>query len=230
MGALLTVDNLNEQVYEKIRNDILSGKFTPGTRIVDLQIADRYGISRTPVRDAIQRLIREGLIVTSGKRGYYVFKATRQDIVEIFEVRLILDKAVVEKLITEQMPNNYQSYFNTIQQIETRLREGILQGPKAFTEYDEEFHDSLVRLCNNSRIVGIYRDNSVHTKAFRSMTSFSAERIDKANKMHFEMLDAIKNMDRERALQAVVKHVAFSRKDALDDAEKEESKENKGGK
>lgn len=224
MGALLTVENLNEQVYEKIRSDIVSGKFAPGTRIIDLQIADQYGISRTPVRDAIQRLTREGLVVTSGKKGYYVFKATRQDIVEIFEVRLMLDKAVVEKLITELMPNSYQLYFNTVQQIENRLEEGILRGPKAFTEYDEEFHDSIVGLCNNSRIVGIYRDNSVHTKAFRSMTSFSAERIDKANKLHFELLDAIKNMDRERALQAVLKHVEFSRKDALDDEEKEESK------
>ena len=221
MGTLLTVDNLNDQVYEKIREEIITGQLSPGTRIVDLQIAERYGISRTPVRDAIQKLTKEGLVVTSGKKGYYIFKATRKDIVEIFELRLILDKAVIEKLVSDVMPSNYQNYLDVIRQIEERLKKGILEGPKAFTQYDEEFHDSIIRLSNNSRVIAIYAENRTQTKAFRSITSFSAERIDKANKLHFELLEAIKNMDLDRALRAAEKHVELSRKDALAD-EKEE--------
>lgn len=226
MKMSLTVDNLNEQVYERIRDDIVTGRIAPGERIVDLQMAELYGISRTPVRDAIQRLTQEGLIVTSGKKGYYVFKATRQDIVEIFELRLILDKAVVQKVVTELMPNRYQQYFDAIQEIEDHLKKEILKGPKFFTEYDEEFHDSLIKLCGNSRIVTTYKDNSLQTKAFRSLTSYSNERIDKANKLHFELLDAMKSMDLNRALQAVANHVDFSRKDALADEEREEQRLN----
>jgi len=226
METIFTVENLNDQVYEKIRNDIVTGQLIPGTRLVDLQLAERYGISRTPVRDALQKLTKEGLVVSPQKKGYYVFKATRQDIVEIFEIRVILDKAVITKLVSEMMPNNYQYYLGLLKNIEDRLNEGILKGPKEFTHYDEEFHDSIISLSNNSRLLEIYSANRIQTKAFRSMTSFSQDRIDKANKLHFELLDAIKNIDCEHAVQAVIKHVELSRKDALADIDAEDNEKN----
>lgn len=225
MSERLTVDNLNDQVYSRLREEIVTQQLKAGCRLVDLQIAERYGISRTPVRDAMRKLAKEGLIVSHGKRGYYVFKATKQDIIEIFELRLIYDKAVVDKIITEQMPGNYQGIMNKILDIENYLKAGIQRGPKAFIEYDEGFHDSIIKLSNNSRLIAAYAENRTQTKGFRSATSFSSERIDKANKLHFELLGALKNMDREKALQAVAQHVALSRTDALTDEDREEKRE-----
>lgn len=85
--------------------------------------------------------------------GYYVFEAVQQDIVEIFEIRLMMDKMMVTKLITEVLPGNYHYYRESLQQIEENFNAGIAQGSKLFIKYDEDFHDSLIKLLNNSDLV-----------------------------------------------------------------------------
>jgi len=227
--ALWVTEKLNDRAYVEIKNKIIGGELAPGTRLVDSQLAERYGISRTPVRDAIRKLAEEGLVIaSSAKKGYFVFEASLQDIVEIFEVRLIMDKAIITKLITEMLPSNYSHYNEIINKIEQQLEEGIQKGPKHFIHYDEAFHDSIIRLSNNSRIISIYSDNRTQTKSFRYQTSISAERIEKANKLHKELLTCIKNMDIEGALRSASEHVDLSRKDALADFNKASSANQEG--
>lgn len=213
----LTIENLNDKAYIEIRNKIITGELKPGTRLVDSQLAERYGISRTPVRDAIRKLTEEGLVVSNIKKGYYVFEVTKKDIVEIFEIRLIIDRAVITKLITAIIPSNYEFYIKELQRIEQKLDEGIKQSANEFIKYDEDFHDSLIRLSNNSRLINMYTDIRIQTKAFRSLTSLSEERIEKAYRSHKEILKNIENMDLENALKAIENHVEQSRKDALED-------------
>jgi DNA-binding GntR family transcriptional regulator len=212
-----TIEKLSDKAYEEIKKKIIQGELPPGSRLVDSLLGERYGISRTPMRDAIRRLVEEGLVISNTKKGYFVFKPTSQDIMEIYELRLILDKAVVSKLINEIFPNDRQFYLKAAQELSDWLNKEIVTEQKHFIQYDEYFHGSLVRLVNNSRLSNIYDDNRAQTKIFRYQTSMSQERIETANKLHIELIECIKNLDIEGALRTVTAHVEMSRRDALAD-------------
>lgn len=210
-------EKLNDRAYNELKNKIISRELAPGTRLVDSQLAEKYGISRTPVRDAIRKLVEEGLVVSSNRKGFFVFKPNAQDIVEVFEVRLILDRAVVTKIITEILPGNYSHYMDKIHRIAEHEEEGRKKGRTRFMQYDEEFHDSLIRFSNNSRLINIYGENQNQLKGFRFQTSINQERFEEAVAMHSELIAALKNMDLEAALRSVNQHVEISRKAALGD-------------
>ena len=80
------MDNLNKKAYDAIKMDIVERRLIAGTRLVDSKLAEQYGISRTPIRDALMRLTEEGLVENTGK-GYYVYMPSADDIRELFELR-----------------------------------------------------------------------------------------------------------------------------------------------
>ena len=80
MTQKLVVNNLTQQAYDLLRTKIITKEILPGTRLVDSTLAQQYGISRTPMRDAIRKLAEEGLVTPSSTKGYFVYKPTLKDI------------------------------------------------------------------------------------------------------------------------------------------------------
>lgn len=211
---VLKVDNLNQQAYEILRRKIISKEILPGTRLVDSQLAEEFGISRTPLRDAIRKLTEEGMVMNvPGKKGYFVYKPSAQDINEIFEVRLFLDLAAATKLITEVFPEHPEAL--------EKLRDFYLceqeNDVESFIKRDEDFHDIIIQLCDNSRLSAIYADLRVQTRAFRSVTSRNSKRIDKARNFHEKIYRGFMEMDLDGTLSAIRHHVEYSREDAVAD-------------
>lgn len=211
---ILRVDNLNEQAYDILRKKILSKELLPGTRLVDSQLAEEFGISRTPMRDAIRKLAEEGLVVNNPqKKGYYVYQPSAKDINEIFELRLFLDLAAATKLITETFRKDPEAFL----QLQAFYRAEHENNDTPFIQKDEDFHDIIIQLCHNSRMTAIYSDLRSQTRAFRSITSRDKERIDKAQNFHGMIYTGFLNMDLEATLSAIRKHVEYSREDAIKD-------------
>ncbi len=220
--TIWTTEKLHDRAYQEIKSKIMSRELAPGERLVDSQLAEKYGISRTPVRDAIRKLVEEGLVVSSSKKGFFVFKPRAKDIVEIFELRLILDKAVVTKIITEMLPSNYSHYMRELQRISDLVEEGNAKGRAHFPHYDEAFHGNLIQFSSNTRIINIYTENQAQMKGFRIQTSINQERFENATAMHRELLAVIKSMDLDAAIRSVAAHVEVARKDALADYTQED--------
>ena len=138
MTQKLVVNNLTQQAYDLLRTKIITKEILPGTRLVDSTLAQQYGISRTPMRDAIRKLAEEGLVTPSSTKGYFVYKPTLKDIEEIFEIREMIDISVTTKVITKILPQNpaalekiTQSYLkglNTflVRQIGSKIRTNYL--------------------------------------------------------------------------------------------------------
>lgn len=217
MRNKLEIENLNNKAYEEIKSLIISKELAPGTRLVDSQLAEQFGISRTPIRDAIRKLAEDGLVVTSKKKGYYVFQATKQDVIEIFEIRLMMDREIVFRLITELIPNNIDYYMLKLKALDDHLNKSINNVGSKFTKSDEYFHDSLVAFTNNSRLISLYTENRDQTKAFRRATSSSEERKKRVYEIHKKILNCIMNLDLEGAIASVTEHVMMSRDNALVD-------------
>lgn len=211
----LTVDNLNKQAYDELKRGILSKELPAGMRLVDSKLAEQYGISRTPIRDALMKLSEEGLVYSNG-RGFSVYQPTANDIREVFELRLLLDLFAVRKLIAEILPRDPDAEARID---ETRERE-FSNGESTFIKNDEDFHDCIIALVGNARLAEFYADLRDQTRAFRSITSRDAERRKKAHTYHDRIYRAIKARDIEAAEEAIERHVMLSMEDALRDFEK----------
>lgn len=215
--------NLNDQAYQALKNSIMNKELLPGTRLVDSQLAAQFGISRTPLRDAIRKLTEEGLVVKHSQKGYSVFCPSFKDINEIFELREILDIAACTKLIQEVLPHNPEA----MEEIR-RSYEGILEtaaaSPNDFVKNDEDLHDTIIRLTDNSRIISLYSDLKDQTRIFRHMTAPNHLRVELARQYHSRIYQGLTELDLEKTIDAIRTHVLYSKNDALSDFIKEQPK------
>ena len=214
MAIKLQVDSLTDQAYNILKEKILTKQFPPGMRLVDSQLAEEFGISRTPLRDAIRKLYEEGLATSHAGRGYCVFSPGRQDICEIFEIRLMIDVTAAKKLISEVLPNDSQAY-SLIGQFH-QLFSGEVGG-EAFTKTDEEFHDKLVQLMGNARLNAFYTEIRDQTRTIRRRSSADKARIAKFSAHHERICRGLLELDLEATVQAMTEHIDLSRADALKD-------------
>ena len=213
MTQKLVVNNLTQQAYDLLRTKIITKEILPGTRLVDSTLAQQYGISRTPMRDAIRKLAEEGLVTPSSTKGYFVYKPTLKDIEEIFEIREMIDIAVTTKVITKILPQNPAA----LEKITQSYLKG-LNTPACSTDFiqsDEDFHASIISLSDNSRLIEYYSELRYQTKNFRLQTSKNTEKIQQANNYHEKIYEGIKTLNLDMALQAIHTHVEYSRLNAI---------------
>jgi len=219
-GLINKPENLNVIAYKTIKKAILKKELQPGSRLVDSQLAEHFGISRTPVRDAMRLLLLEGLIENKGEKGYCVFNASEIDINEIFDIRLMIDKHVVEAIITNYLVNNYDYYIKKIDEIIDVLTTCTNYTGTDFIKYDEKFHGMLVAMTNNSRLTRIYDEITNQTRMFREFTAYDQKRVKRVVSEHKKIAHAIKSCDLRLAFKMIDNHVQTSRRYAFDDMKK----------
>ena len=218
MAIKLQVESLTDQAYDILKGKIINRELPPGTRLVDSQLAEECGISRTPLRDAIRKLVEEGLVTACSKRGYCVFKPTKKDIEEIFEIRQMLDEMAARKLVREILPEDPEAYRkceNLCAELRAHAEAG--EEKEKFIKSDEDFHDQMIMMIDNARLHAIYSDIRNQTQTFRRVTSGDKSRIAKANNQHEKICKGLLNLDLEETLAAITEHNRLSMNDALAD-------------
>ncbi|MEA4894987.1 MAG: GntR family transcriptional regulator [Oscillospiraceae bacterium] len=214
MEIQLQVDSLTDQAYDILKEKIISKQFPPGKRLVDSQLAKEFGISRTPLRDAIRKLYDDGLVTSYSGRGYCVFQPSIDDIREIFEIRLIIDVAAARKLITEILPSNKETYA-VIEDFYNEFSKEVDR--EGFIKADEDFHDKLVLMMGNARLYEFYTEIRNQTRTFRRRTSSDKARISKAYSHHERICRGLLDLDLEATIEAMTDHINLSMNDALKD-------------
>ena len=209
------MDNLNKKAYDAIKMDILERRVSAGTRLVDSKLAEKYGISRTPIRDALMRLTEEGLVENTGK-GYYVYMPSADDIRELFELRLMMDLYSARVIVEQRLllnPDNRRRI-----DLSCDCPDGKIQD-NSFVAADERFHGEMRALTGNSRLINYYNSIRNQMRAFRSVTARSEERMNQAKNDHMLIYQAIVLGDLAAAEEAIRKHTRQSMADALRDFE-----------
>jgi DNA-binding GntR family transcriptional regulator len=145
----LSRSSLAEGAYADVRSRILDGRIAPGSRVTVRPITDRLGLSATPVKAALVRLEREGLIVSVLNRGFFVPDLGDDDMLEIYELREALD-AMAAQLAAERADGAASGLVALCDAQEARLSEGDIDG---YRRLDVEFHRALWQAGGNSRIV-----------------------------------------------------------------------------
>ena len=207
---------LREVVCETLREAIRSGVLKPGERLMEIQLADELGVSRTPVREAMRKLELEGYVIMLPRRGTYVANISIRDINEVFEIRTTLDALAsglaAERITEEELEQLERLLVSIGENIETR-------NMKKVVEDDMEFHDILYKASRNQRLVGIISNLREQITRFRSMSMSYPGRLKKTLEEHSRLVEAIAQRDVELAQKLAVEHMENSEQTLLIDME-----------
>lgn len=196
---------LREIVFGTMRNAIIEGDFKPGQRLMEVQLAEQMGVSRTPVREAIRKLELEGLVVMVPRKGAYVAGLSSEDIKEVVEIR-----AVLEGFAAKQAANN------STDKVISTLREVLINFEKAVAEnnvvdlinYDTQFHDVIYKAAKNTRLIQMISSLREQVQRYRVAYFTKMHSMEKVLKEHRKMLEAIKDKNSDLARQIAEVHIA----------------------
>ena len=195
---------LRELVFESLREAIINGRLYPGERLMEIQMAEEMGVSRTPVREAIRKLELEGFVVMIPRKGAYVAGISIKDIADVFEVRAALEAlaaGLAAERITEGELDELERYLVEI----SELREsGNLD---AIVEKDTMFHDVIYRASRNERLVQIVTHLQEQIHRFRTASLARPGRTRDALDEHKKLVEAISDRDVELAQKLAREHI-----------------------
>jgi len=195
---------LRELVCENIRQAIIDGTLSPGERLMEIQLADEMGVSRTPVREAIRKLELEGFVVMIPRRGTYVADISIKDITEIYEIRISLDvlaAGLAAERITDEELEKLNSYLIEIAKyVPTMDLDKIV-------ELDTAFHDVLYNASRNERLCSIIGNLREQLTGIRGRSMSYPGRLVETMDEHRALLDSIAARDVERAQRAARVHL-----------------------
>ena len=203
----ITLDSykpLREIVFETLRDAIINQVLEPGERLMEIQMADEMGVSRTPVREAIRKLELEGLVIMVPRKGAYVAGISVKDIHEVFEVRTSLEglaASLAAQIITpEELDEMERNLF---------LEAGELAGNnlRSIVEIDTSFHDLLYKAAKNQKLFQMVNNLQEQLQRFRSASLARPGRSKTALDEHRKILEALALGDAKLAQKLAMEHI-----------------------
>ncbi|TMW72841.1 GntR family transcriptional regulator [Alteribacter natronophilus] len=196
---------LYEQVYEDIKDNILTGKLAPGSRIVSGQLAEQYQISRTPLREALRQLQIEGLL-ENDKAGLRVVKIDAKDFEELCDCRLYLEKEVIRLVAEEATDDQLQEINKVLEHSEKEINsEG--SNHKKILELNAEFHRLVIDCCSNKRLIQLVNQVRSVLLIYRGMILRDESHNKEILEEHKMIFNSITERDKERAAEAIEMHL-----------------------
>jgi DNA-binding GntR family transcriptional regulator len=203
---------LRGQVYDVLRAGILKQHFPPGSRLDLEQLESAMGISRTPLKEALQRLEADGLVEVIARRGTYVSELNLEDAIELFELRQVLEVGattwILERATDEDIERIVALNDDLFALLDTAPYEEIVV---EFIERDRLFHNSMMNLTGNTALVEAYSDVNTHLQITRVNRSFVRTQSNSTGNEHDQIVDALVNRDERALQQALTKHIVASR-------------------
>lgn len=190
-------------VHERLHHAIVRGELRPNSRLVEADLADWLNVSRTPVRESLQRLALEGL-VDNERRGWTVHEHSANEIREIYDVRAALEGYAARLAAARRTA----AAAEEIVQAGAQDAEVFLAQPRpGFVEYNERFHDLVVSAADNGRLVETIRRTRAYYFNHRIAAVYSAQEIVDASDGHRAIADAVRRGDGDAAERLTREHV-----------------------
>lgn len=200
--------NLREQVAHALRAAIISGDMEPGCVYSAPSLAGRFGVSATPVREAMLDLVREGLVETAPNKGFRVTSIDERDLDEITQLRLLLEPPVVRD-VTPQIPD---ADLPRIRSLADAIVSGAEKGDLIeYTDADRAFHLALLSYAGNSRLTDLVSDLRAHTRLFGLSSMLERGELVGTAREHLLIVDAIESRDAARVEASLRTHIGHTR-------------------
>ncbi|MGC9072492.1 MAG: GntR family transcriptional regulator [Acidilobus sp.] len=191
----------SDMVYELLKSDILSRKFEPKDKLSETTLARMYNVSRTPVREALHKLEKEGLVVKLSD-GYHVSFLTKEQILKIFEVRAVLEALAAEKAAENRDPE----MLKRLREAAEEFRNADKSNPLALAQANSEFHDVIAEMSSNEYLRDILKDLRNKLAIVRVDLFASSSRVNQEIEEHWRIYEAIEKGDPKEAYEAALRH------------------------
>lgn len=195
---------LRDVVFEQLRTKIMQGELAPGTRLMEIGLAEQLGVSRTPVREAIRMLEKEGLAVILPRRGAHVAAVSPRQLEDMLEVRRTLEtfsvNAAGSRISIEQIEdlrNKNRKYKKAV----------ASKDPVAIARIDHEFHSCITQIAGNEKIVSILSGLKEQLFRYTYLYAKYCENIEQSVMEHEMICKAFSSGDNNRAVEIIKMHI-----------------------
>lgn len=199
---------LSDKVYVILKEKILRRELGPGEKIQIDDIAQQLGVSRTPVKDAVNHLALEGLVEVVARRGTFVTELTMRDVAELFDLRLILELYAAQKLLEDGKRDQVLAELaECLAGMEEAIQGDEYRDYEGFMAWDRDLHLGLITLTGNRILLQTYQGLNIHIQIARAHYLRSVEGALQAQQEHKAIYAAFKTGDLERISKAVATHI-----------------------
>ncbi len=197
--------SLREHVVDVLHDAILSGDLRPGQPLVETELAAQLGVSRAPLREAMQILNSEGLVETIPRRGTRVRSLGRRDIVELYSLRGSLEALAIRCIIEQSDPCDLRRLESISERM---LRAANANNIRKLNELDHSFHDTLIAMSGHGLLQTTWNLVALRVRRVMTLRNMRNSDIRLVAHSHVPILEAIRRRDAERATAAIQAHVA----------------------
>lgn len=195
---------LREEVYEKLKDDIRHGKLLPGEPISGNQLSEELGVSRTPVREALQRLNQEGLVRNVPGQGVTVAAPSIEEVLNTIHVRLILEPELARLAAGKISDRDLERLQDAVGRMERAVREGE---PELWLEADTRFHEILSEACPNELLGQMALQMRNRINNMTADIQSSSDRVGECTHEHREVVEAIRDGRGDDAAEVARSHL-----------------------
>ena len=204
---------LRDVVFNTLRDAILTGKLVPGERLMENQLADKLGVSRTPVREALRMLELENLVELVPRKGAQVLDMSEKDITNILEVRSALEGLATSVACKKMSKEDLQQLKNMEVDFEKAVAENDVEH---FVDIDEDFHDLIFAATENDKLISIFRNLRIQLYRYRMAQAKNNETsMSTIVAHHRSIIRAIENHDAEEGASIAQGHIKYQTESIL---------------
>ncbi len=204
---------LRDVVFNTLREAILKGEFAPGERLMEKQLAERMGVSRTPIREAIRKLELEGLVVMVPRKGAEVASITDKDIVDVLEVRATLEALAVKLACKKMSEEDVEELVHVNEEFRAAAKKKDVE---MIINKDVEFHDVIFHSSENDKLIQIINNLREQIYRFRVEYIYKMEDYQQLVLEHDEIVNAMKERRGNDASTIAQCHIENQEKSVLE--------------
>lgn len=201
---------LADIIYRELHEAIVTGQMEPGTSLVQNDLAQQLGVSRTPVRDALERLVREGLITRSPTGQTYVAEMSLAEVIEKYQVRRALEGLAVRLAMPRLTESDLETIKSLLQQTEQAV---AAKDAPSVVRLGNEIHAVIIDKCGNELLRELLGNLGVSIRRYRLSISHIPVRLQESFEEHVRVYEAIVKRDVEAAVLAMEQHIMGSERD-----------------
>lgn len=203
---------IREIAYETLKRAIITGEIPAGTRIVETEYADRMHISRTPLREALRKLERDGLVEYVLRRGVVVRAFTIADVDEIYTIRNALEMLTLPMIVVNATEEDISALREKLSRMDALLEQNNID---ALSPLAREFHSQLTAISNMNRILRVIESQDEYIRRFSALSIAKESRRHAAHKEHYQLVELVEKKDLPGLEYLMQKHIERSKENCL---------------
>lgn len=196
--------SLEEQVFNSLEEEILTGSLKKGDTLAEISLSKRLGVSRTPLRAALHRLAEEGLIEISPNRGATVIGVGKEELIDIYKIRMRLEGLASREAAARISDEDKKRLRDSVELSEFYIGK---QDTEHLKELDSEFHNIIYKASGNRLLYKTLSELHRNIKVYRKLSLTVPERLEKSVTEHREILNAIEAGDGDTADALTFRHI-----------------------